>query len=240
MKRLILISVITTILALTSLANASLVALDRDNAFIYDTDLDITWYNNILTYRTWVGAMQWAASLTVANTVAGSWSLPTTEGTTSVTPPISTSYDGSTPIGYNNTSSKLGHLYYTELNNKAPISSTGQAQSGYGLNYIGPFWLYGSFAGLLKGSYWTSTPQSSLQYIEHNGVQYPQGNVWIFDFSDGFQNYTSLGDPTCYQTALALAYHEGRVGAPVPVPAAAWLFGTGLLSLFGIRKKIRK
>jgi hypothetical protein len=28
--------------------------------------------------------------------------------------------------------------------------------------------------------------------------------------------------------------------SPVPIPAAVWLFGTGLLALFGVRRKIRK
>jgi hypothetical protein len=28
--------------------------------------------------------------------------------------------------------------------------------------------------------------------------------------------------------------------APVPIPAAVWLFGTGLLGLLGIRRKIKK
>jgi hypothetical protein len=33
--------------------------------------------------------------------------------------------------------------------------------------------------------------------------------------------------------------HKPRPNAPVPVPAAALLLGTGLLGLFGIRRKIR-
>ena len=52
-----LLTVISTILALAPSADAALVALDRAQMFIYDTDLDITWYNNVATYRTWYGAV---------------------------------------------------------------------------------------------------------------------------------------------------------------------------------------
>jgi hypothetical protein len=34
--------------------------------------------------------------------------------------------------------------------------------------------------------------------------------------------------------------YGGAAVAPVPVPAAAWLLGTGLVGLFGVRRKIRK
>ena len=33
--------------------------------------------------------------------------------------------------------------------------------------------------------------------------------------------------------------YQGLVGSPVPVPAAAWLLGAGLIGLVGVRRKVR-
>lgn len=38
----------------------------------------------------------------------------------------------------------------------------------------------------------------------------------------------------------ALAVHDGNVGAPVPIPAAAGLLGSGLIGLVAIRRRFKK
>jgi hypothetical protein len=55
--------------------------------------------------------------------------------------------------------------------------------------------------------------------------------VWGFDFHGGVQG-------TNPENALwrAVAVHTGNVGAAVPIPAAVWLLGSGLIGLFGIRR----
>jgi hypothetical protein len=55
--------------------------------------------------------------------------------------------------------------------------------------------------------------------------------VWGFDFRGGFQGPSN-------ENALwyAVAVHTGNVGAAVPIPAAVWLLGSGLIGLFGIRR----
>ncbi|MCK5092950.1 MAG: VPLPA-CTERM sorting domain-containing protein, partial [Gammaproteobacteria bacterium] len=59
---------------------------------------------------------------------------------------------------------------------------------------------------------------------------------WYFNTYDGKQSYN--GKSYSY---YAWAVHDGDVGASVvPVPAAVWLFGSGLIGLVGFarRKKI--
>jgi hypothetical protein len=109
--------------------------IDHGNNLIYDTDLNITWYNPNVGNMTWGEAMSWATSLT-AGGVTG-WRLPT-----------AINQDGSLPVsGYNLTGSELGHLYYTELGNtsRPPGSING------GLTNMGPF------TNLRSVNYWTST-----------------------------------------------------------------------------------
>jgi len=67
---------------------------------IYDPNLHVTWYDPVPTAMSWTYATTvWAPGLTVGGTTAGSWSLPTTPGTT---------------FGYTS-EGQMGYLYYTEL-----------------------------------------------------------------------------------------------------------------------------
>lgn len=57
---------------------------------------------------------------------------------------------------------------------------------------------------------------------------------WAFRFTNGGgSNFTSLAA----QTFSAWAVADGDVFNTVPIPAAAWMFGTGLLGLFGVAKR---
>ena len=58
-------------------------------------------------------------------------------------------------------------------------------------------------------------------------------NAWYFYFNFGRQ-YAGLKDNFYY----AWAVRSGDVSA-VPVPAAAWLFGSGLIGLLGVAKRKR-
>ena len=61
--------------------------------------------------------------------------------------------------------------------------------------------------------------------------------AWIFDFDGGLQGAIYKAD-----SYYAWAVHTGDVGTPatVPVPAAAWLFGSGMLGLIGMSRKRRR
>ena len=111
---------------------------NNGNNLIYDSDLDITWYNPSFTNVTWDQAMSWAENLVVGN--AADWRLPTAinrDGT-----PLSSGYDR-----YQN---ELGYLYYKELGNAADNANL------YPLN-SGPFF------NLQSINYWTSTEWASYK-----------------------------------------------------------------------------
>ena len=107
---------------------------------IYDTDLDITWYDYTASYDNWDNQMDWVSSLTVDFGGASytDWRLPT-----------AMNRDGTGPCqGSNCTGSEVGHLYYTELGNWAYPSA------GYGLVNTG------DFQNLKLGYYWSDTEHS--------------------------------------------------------------------------------
>lgn len=135
------VSIAVTLLAVLFLSVASVHAAlelrgDGTSAYgtyrlIYDTDLDITWYDYTKSYDTWQNEMNWASALVVnfGGTILDDWRLPSTSST----------------CGYC-AGSEMGHLYNTELGNKFYPSA------GYGLVNKG------DFQNLLSGYYyWTNT-----------------------------------------------------------------------------------
>lgn len=75
------------------------------------------------------------------------------------------------------------------------------------------------FENIQTNNYWSSTDSG--------------GDAWLFDF-----NYNDGSQLTSSQNykAYAWAVYDGDVGA-VPIPAAAWLFGSGLLCLAGVTRR---
>jgi len=186
------------------------------NAY-YDTSLNITWLadaNSAGTMMDWPTANTWAANLNV-NGVTG-WSLPT------MTDPnancYTTTYAGG-PCGYNNPStSELAHMFYTTLGDKAKFNASSHPQAGFGPANTGPF------SNVKSNAYWSAT-----KYAPRTGV------AWYFSTYDGLQ----YGGNERY-SLYAWAVHAGDVGASaVPVPAAVWLFSSGLMGLVGMSGKRR-
>ncbi len=226
-------------LGLTGAAQAAL--HDRGGGLIYDDLLDITWlqdanYGARSVYddgtsttdgeMSWDNAVDWADGLSYYDTVRAvtwdDWRLPTVGPVNGIAFDYNWSTDGSTDHGYNisapgsaypgSTASELAHLYYTTLGNLSSFTISGNYQPGSGVNNSGPFYNIESY------TYWSGTEYAL-------DPSYAALGLGMFD---GGQVYDGK-----YFTDHAWAVRDGDVGA-VPVPAAVWLFGSGLIGLLGV------
>jgi len=206
------------------------------NQLIYDTGLNITWYDYTYHSNGWDDGMSWAAGLNAAG-VTG-WRLPTNTPVNASTYNENYSRNGSTDYGYNisapgsafpaSTASEMAYLYYIELGDKAAYDVNGNLQSGGGLVNRGPF------KNLQADFYWSGTGWASD----------PGGYSFYFQFIDGGYQGPSL----LASNLDALAVHSGDVLAngtvlpngPIPIPGAIFLFAPGLAGLAAIRRKFKK
>lgn len=187
----------------------------------YDTVLDITWLadaNYAGTAMNWSTADAWVAALNPYGSGITGWRLPNT---------VDVGNNGcsyTVDCGYNiTTHSEMSHMFYITLGDKAYCTTSGSCpQTGWGLTNTGPF------ANVQSYEYWSAT----------NYVRFPN-NAWVFHFDIGYQTIV-------YKTYnyYAWAVHTGDVGtaittSTVPVPAAVWLFGSGLLGLVGVTRRKR-
>lgn len=200
----------------------------------YDTSLNITWLANASNGQMvpWDTANAWAASLNPYGSGITGWRLPTTidadgpdadalgNDGCNLTP---SRYQG-LDCGWNiSAHSEMSHMFYVTLGNKAYYSPSGTvAQPGWGLINTGPFF------NVQANDYWSSTEYAP-------DTRY----AWLFYFDTGGQGYSTK----TWYGYYAWAVRSGDVGttAPVvPVPAAVWLFGSGLLGLLGLSRKRRR
>jgi len=160
-KRIAILAIL--FIAISFQANAELFNRGTDslgNRLIYDSDLNITWYDYTHWGNggwgqsgTWQYHTDWASTLSVNfnGEVYDDWRLPLT-------------FDDSC-MTYNCINSELGNLFYIELGNKA------YPNQGFGLSNTG------DFQQLYEGPYWSATEYSS------NVDQ-----VWYFDTYWGDQH----------------------------------------------------
>jgi|GEM_PF-1624650 len=109
---------------------------------IYDTDLNITWYDYTKSPASWQDQVGWASSLVVnfSGTIYDGWRLPTTVDAPFVSPSDPRYFNGIGPNGYNITTGEMGHLFYTELGNTGYYDISGNCpQPGWGLTRTGDF-----------------------------------------------------------------------------------------------------
>ena len=113
--------------------------------------------------------------------------------------------------GYNQSGSEMGNLFYNVLGGVAGQSITMTHNTNYDL-----------FSNVQSSVYWSAT-----EYAPSTGY------AWHFNMYFGSQG--NLNKTYSY---YAWAVQSGDVSA-VPVPAAVWLFGSGLIGLVGLARRKR-
>ncbi len=206
-------------------ANAALLSRLDGQAY-YDTDLDITWLadanlaktnqfgiavgNGANQIRT-SGQMTWDTAQAWIAAMNAAGYLGYSDWRLPITPQpdaTCTSQSGSISYGYNCTGSEMGHLFYGELGGVASQSIAMTHNANYNL-----------FSNVQSNAYWSGT------------VYAPNpGSAWYFYFVNGYQS-----DGNKSNAFYAWAVRPGDV---VPVPAAVWLFGSGLGVLSLIRRRM--
>ena len=216
-------------LSLISLsANAAL--YDRGNGLIYDDVLDITWLQDANYAQTsgydsdgrmnWWDANAWADQLSYGG--YDDWRLASANLMNPTSPCWAD--DGSCDRGYNNTTGELGHMFYNNLGNLGRHDTNGNYQSGYGVTN----------SSFTDGNSGASVSIVNLQnYVYWLGEEYAPNTdgAWAFIALYGYQHYGDKAVSRC-----SWAVRAGDVSS-VPVPAAAWLFGSALLGLAGVKRR---
>lgn len=220
LKTLTTSTLLITGMGASSIADAALVgrSLDADLSTIeayYETEANITWlrdanYADTSGYDN-NGSMTWDnANNWVANlNIDGitGWRLPNT-----IQPDPSCDYQSQTTglsIGRYCTGSEMNNMFSNVLGNDGFLMNMG------GFINLPPTWDSGYFWQALELSYDTD-------------------RAFSFEMIDGYQqtHSKSVG-------MYAWAVHDGDVGvaSAVPVPAAVWLFGSGLIGLVGLARR---
>ena len=225
----------------------TLLARDFDNDPItiegyYDTVLGITWLadaNYLLSSGQhfegkvkWDAAIAWVASLDFGHGI-DAWRLPKINPVNGVEYVVDERgyYDGTSDKGWNisapgtayagSTGSELAHMYHNTLGNLSYYDTSGSSpQPGWGPTNTGPF----DFSNIYPTSqrFWAASDYALASNL-----------AWYFDMQSGGQFYEG-------KTTVKWVWpvHDGDVGtAIIPVPAAVWLFGSGLLGLIGISRR---
>jgi hypothetical protein len=199
---------------------------------IYDDDLAITWLDYTHEDLYWANQKAWADGLNSSGVLTYSlnanvvgwtindWRLPNT---------------GQNPAyGFNQTTSEMGHLFYTELGNIGYLNPNGTTNPfppapDYYLQNKGDFDNLIATVDQNVVNYWTNGSYSSTL-------------AWSFTFSNGNQLTNSKTSHYLYGLAVrpGLVTFEQGGGTTVPVPATLLLLGSGLLGLAGFKKKLIK
>ena len=213
-------------LVLSTGANAALISRLGGLAY-YDDVNNLTWLADANYAQTsgydadgnmsWNEAIGWVSTLNIGG-VTG-WRLPTTTDVGNDGATYSNLYEG-VDYGYNiTTHSEMSNMFYNILGNTAWYDTSG-VETGCSPNCLsntGPF-------SNLDWFFWSTT----LYAPNTTGA-------WMFGMIDGRQFADSRNS-----LVKAWAVRTGDVSASVvPVPAAAWLFVTGLLGLIGVARRGR-
>ena len=200
---------------------------------VYDTVLDVTWYDFSFGTDSWSNVVAWADGLSVnfGGNIYDTWRLPQSLPVNNVAYDYDYSTDGTTDVGSNITSAnaELSHLFYVSLGN----SFVDDPDYFPGIHDKGPF------VNLEEWYYWYGTeymgpPGNGDIDVDGDGTPdaYADTRGFFFLFQNGFQD--SWGNMSNYGIAVL----DGDV-SPIPVPAAVWCFGGGWLAFVQISRRRR-
>jgi len=193
--------------------------VDNGGGLIYDDVLDITWaqpHGPALGIN-WNDANTYAAGLTLGG--VSDWRLPLASvlaGPGGVVDPSPVDCSSASEIDCRD--NELGYMFYYNLGGTlgTPIDESGNTNRDLFSNLL---------PDDLINFYW-----SGNRYV----IGLPQA-AWTFDFG-GAGSAGGQGTDFVTFDRWAWAVHDGNVSA-VPVPAAVWLFGSGLLGLVGMARR---
>ena len=202
---------------------------DRGNGLIYDDVLNITWLQDANYAHTsgYAAANAVGSPSLSENSIQADGRMRLAAGNTWAAQLEYGGYGdwrlpsaGSTPtFGYNVTTGELGHMFYNNLGNTARGSIKSRvftdATPGGGTE---------SFLNVQWFGYW---------YRDEDYLN--SFDPWGFYTRDGWQSYNAGPSDQLYSWAV----RDGDVST-VPVPAAAWLFGSALAGLLVARRKNKK
>jgi hypothetical protein len=209
--------------------NANSALIDAGNGTVLDDDMGIYWLANANLAETnsfGVSGIQsdgsmsletaydWVAAMNIAGYLGfNDWRIPFASpidhSCTDDTGGTSPRSDG---VGYNCSGGEMGHLYYEELSGVAgnQISTSGDDNLSL-------------FYNIQDESY-------SPYWYENGYPPYPDSNLGRrFSFYNG-ETWIPASGNLLYVWAV-------RDAPVVPIPAAIWLFGSGLLGLIGIARR---
>lgn len=237
-----------------TLNTAQAALIDTGDGLIFDSTLNINWLANANLARTerfgigewdastgtgiradgamtWATALKWIDNMNAANYLGyNDWRLPTISPINGSSNYVYTpAFDGTADRGYNisapgttyagSINNEMAHLYYNSLGNIALCSAASTTdcitQPFFGLLNKGPF------TSLDAGRYWTNV-QSTDNALRSFDFNFEHGNQGT-GFSGNLQ--------------FAMAVRSSSLNSQVPVPAALWLFGTGLLGLVAVARR---
>lgn len=171
-------------------------------------DFDVTGISS--GAMTWEKANEWIAAMNASDSGAGYL------GYNDWILPSALNQDDSGPCsGADCTDSDMGHLFYTELSGTSGSSILGSGDTD--LNLFSNIQIS---LGAGDATYWTSTTNASNT-----------ARAWNFSFADGEQSHNFK-----VNAGYVWAVRVGDVTA-VPIPAAVWLFGSGLLGLVSMARR---
>ena len=214
-------------LFLTGISKATLTDRGIDslgNHLIYDSDLNITWYDMTSSFASWENQVIWADGLTVnfGGKIFSDWRLPTTIASGFITSSSSPSfYDGSADGGYNITRGELGYLFYIDLGNSGRYTTDGTLNPQPWTSNLSPF------INLQINTYWSET-----LFID-------SVNAFAFQFFDGKQGRGLTEANGIYQQFLAIAVRDGDV-VNIPAPGSLLLVLIGIITGKGFSARRKK